>query len=156
MLAIVVASALASSALAAAYTYVNDRFGTSVTFPMEIFSFALPAPDNGDGQAWESVDGARLTVFASYNVLEQTPQSLVDTAGEGKGPDFDLTYGKAGSNWAVLSGTEGGMVFYQRYEFGARRDGIDTIHAVLLRYPRELKSKYDPLAGPIAASLDGP
>jgi len=151
-----IAGFLASAALAEPFTYVNERFGTSVTFPAEMFSVALPPPDNGDGQAWESTDGARLTVFGSYNVLEQTPQAIVDTAGDGRGSDFQITYSKTGKDWAVLSGTEGGKVFYERYEFGAKQDDIETIHAVLLSYPQGLKAKYDPVVGPVAASLTGP
>lgn len=40
----------ASAAIAAPFTYVNERFGTVCTFPDEIFNDHQPEPENGDGQ----------------------------------------------------------------------------------------------------------
>lgn len=129
--------------------YANPRFGTSVTFPAEIFSRASPPPANGDGMTWHSADGASLAVFGAYNVLSQSPRDLI---AEAAGPGITVTYSRTGKEWAVVSGTEGAEIFYRRSEFGED----DVIHSLVLRYPAHLKAKYDPLVGPIAASLDGP
>ena len=43
-------------------------------------------------------------------------------------------------------------VFYEKYLFGA---GGETIHAVVVTYPAELKASYDPLVGRIGNSLHG-
>ena len=129
--------------------YANPRFGTSVTFPAEVFSRPSTPPANGDGMTWHSADGASLAVFGGYNVLSQSPRDLI---AEAAGPGITITYSRAGKDWAVVSGTEGAEIFYRRSEFG----GDDVIHSLVLRYPARLKAKYDPLVGPIAASLDGP
>lgn len=44
-----IATMAASSAVAAPFTYVNERFGTVCTFPDEIFTDRQPEPDNGAG-----------------------------------------------------------------------------------------------------------
>ncbi len=62
-----------------------------------------------------------------------------------------VTYRRAGKGWAVVSGIEGGDIFYQRFEFSG-----DTVHSVLLRYPQSMRDRYDPVVGPIANSLSGP
>jgi len=142
----------ASPVLAESYTYVNARFGTAITFPDEIFSQAERPPDNGDGMTWTSRDGASLSVYGSYNVLELTPAELADQASESDAADFRVTYRQVKSDWVVVSGIEGDMIFYQRLELGAD----DVIHGMLLKYPAARRAAYDRLAGTIAASLKGP
>ncbi len=147
--ALVAALLCASPVIAGEKHYSNQRFGTSVSFPAEVFSRASIPPANGDGMTWFSTDGASLAVFGGYNVLSHSPGDLI---AEAAGPGVTITYSRAGKDWAVVSGIEGEDIFYQRSEFGAD----DVVHSVILRYPASLKAKYDPLVGPIAASLDGP
>ena len=147
--ALVAALLCAAPVIAGEKHYSNQRFGTSVRFPAEIFSRASIPPANGDGMTWFSTDGASLAVFGGYNVLSHSPGDLI---AEAAGPGVTITYSRAGKDWAVVSGIEGEDIFYQRSEFGAD----DVVHSVILRYPARLKAKYDPLVGPIAASLDGP
>lgn len=147
MLSVVLSGA---SALAANAVYVNDRFGTSVAYPGDVFTTMQAPPDNDDGQTWLSPDGATLTVFAEYNVFEETPKSLV--AGAKADSSREITYSRYGPDWAVVSGFDGDDVFYERYLFGAQ----DVIHTVIIRYPKTVKAKYDPLVGAIASSLKGP
>ena len=150
ILAIIGYTLFAANALAASRTYENDRFGTSATFPADIFSQEQAPPDNGDGQRWLSDDGASLAVFGSYNVLDETPASREAEArvnGERK-----VTYSRTGQDWVVLSGTDGDRVFYERYVFGP----TDIVHGLVIEYPASLKAKYDPLVGSIARSLRGP
>ena len=141
-----------AAATAKPFTYVNARFGQSCTFPDEIFNNAMPEPENGDGQQWLSADGASLTCSGIYNVDNDTPQSFVAQEKSSTEPDYKVTYSKTGKNWAVLSGTKDGKVFYERRLFG--KD--DVIRTVWVEYPASLKAKYDPLAGAIAKSLRGP
>lgn len=146
--AISLALALAAPAVAKPFIYTNARFGTSVTFPHDIFVDRAPPPANGDGMTFTAADGASLAVYGSNNALEQTPAQLADFNSEG----MDVTYRKVGKDWVVLSGHDGHSIFYQRLEFG--RGGV--IHAFLLKYPATAKTKYDPLIGRIADSLNGP
>lgn len=140
------------TAAAHAVTYVNERFGTSVTFPEDIFSSHMEPPANGDGMTFLSDDGASLAIYGANNALEATPQSMIEEAKARSEDGYELTYSKAGKDWVVLSGYEEGLIFYQRMEFGAD----DVIHAFLLKYPPSQKARYDPLVGSIAGSLQGP
>lgn len=139
---------LTTTALAKPFTYVNARFGTVCTFPDQIFTDRMPEPENGDGLEWHSADGASVACYGGYNALDDTPKSLVENEKASPAPGEEVTYGKAGKNWAVLSGTKGDKIFYRRSVFGK-----DVIHSVFIEYPAALKAKYDPLVGTIAGSL---
>lgn len=142
----------ATAAIAAPSTYVNDRFGTVCTFPDEIFTERQPEPENGDGQKWLTADGASLICSGIFNADDETPKGFVASEKASTEPNYKVTYSKTGKNWAILSGLKGDHVFYERRLFG--KDGV--IRTVWIEYPSSLKSKYDPLVGPIAASLKGP
>ncbi|MFD2058005.1 hypothetical protein ACFSQT_34475 [Mesorhizobium calcicola] len=148
----VVATIAATNAVAAPFTYVNERFGTACTFPDDIFIDRQPEPENGDGQVWLSADGASLICSGILNIDDDTPKGFVATAKASDEAGYKVTYGKAGKDWAVLSGLKEGKIFYERRLFG--RDGV--IRTVWIDYPPALKSKYDPLVGAIAGSLKGP
>lgn len=138
-----------AAAIAKPFTYVNARFSTVCSFPAQIFSKRMPEPANGDGQQWLSADGASLACYGSYNAGDDTPDSLVEQEKTSSEPGYKLTYSKTGKNWAVMSGTKGDNIFYERSVFGKE----DVIHTVRIEYPASLKAKYDPLIGAIAGSL---
>jgi hypothetical protein len=135
-------------------TFVGWKFGTTIAYPATGFS-ALPEPDAHDGRTFVSPDGARIAVFASYNVLDQTVDgnlaSLLKSERYAR-----ITYKTRDPNWFVLSGLRSvdghGQVFYEKYLFSA---GAKKIHAVVVTYPAELKAVYDPLVGRIGSSLRG-
>ena len=142
----------ATTAAAASLTYTNERFGTVCTFPDEVFTERLPEPENGDGQEWLSPDGASLICSGILNIDDDTPKTFVANERAREGSSYTITYSKTGKDWAVLSGLEDRTIFYERRLFG--KDHV--IRSVWIKYPRALKSKYDPLVGAIAASLKGP
>jgi len=135
-------------------TYVNDRFGTTLTFPLDIFDRIDPPPANGDGRRFRSEDGAELAAYGQFNTLDQTPETLIEwetgIVAENGG---SVTYSASGANWAVVSGKQGDEVFYQRHEFST--DG-SVIHSMEMRYPALGSARYDRLVGAIADSLEGP
>lgn len=146
--AILLALPLAPPAMAEPFIYTNARFGTSVTFPLEVFTSRAEEPANSDGMTFLAPDGASLAVYDSNNALDQTPEQLADFVSEG----MEVTYRKVAKDWVALSGNDGPDIFYHRLEFG--RDGV--IHAFILKYPAADRSKYDPLVRAIAESLVGP
>jgi len=145
---------LVPAAQADSLTYVNDRFGTTLTFPLDVFDRIDPPPANGDGRRFRAEDGAELAAYGQFNALDQTPETLIewetDIAKENGGA---VTYSASGDDWAVVSGKEGGDVFYRRHEFSA--DG-SVIHSMEMRYPALGSARYDRLVGEIADSLEGP
>jgi hypothetical protein len=50
----------------------------------------------------------------------------------------------------VISGTQGTTVFYERAVFSKDRN---TLVTVLLRYPRSLKARYDPIVNRASRTL---
>ncbi|MEX6506288.1 hypothetical protein [Jiella sp. M17.18] len=141
------ATAFCAPAMADEVTYRNDRYGTSATFPSSEFPDRLPAPTNGDGMAWRSPDGAELFIYARHNRGNETPQTIIADRTKAD----DVTYKASGNTWAVVSGYHDGKIFYERYIFRG-----DLIHSVAIRYPKSLRSEYDPLVGEITNSLRGP
>lgn len=141
------------SAFADTLTYRNSRFGTSVTFPAGIFNETMPAPANGDGMTVVADDGASIAVYGSANGHGATLKDLVDMAAQDHGrSDFEVTYRRVASDWAVISGFDGPDIFYHRIEMGRSK----SIHGLLIRFPAGAKSRYEPLIKPIADSLEGP
>ncbi|MER8378991.1 hypothetical protein NKH71_10580 [Mesorhizobium sp. M0983] len=91
-------------AVAAPFTYTNERFGTVCTFPDEIFTLRQPEPDNGDGQQWLTADGASLICSGILNIDDETPTAFVSAERASKELGYKITYSKTGKDWAVLSG----------------------------------------------------
>jgi hypothetical protein len=139
----------AAPAAADTLTYRNSRFGTTITFPAELFEQRMEPPANGDGMTWISANGGSLAVYGANNALALDPEGL---ANQVAASGVEVTYRRVGRNWVALSGYEDGAIFYQRFEFGAD----DVIHGMLLRYPPSLRGVFDPLIADIAGSLGGP
>ena len=137
----------AQSALADDVNYVNERFGTSATFPGERFPQPLPAPTNGDGLGWTAPNGAEVYIYGRNNLGGETPQTIIADRAE----TDEVTYKASGKRWAVVSGYRDGKIFYERYILRG-----DLIHSVAVRYPEEVRDIYDPLVGPVTLSLRGP
>jgi hypothetical protein len=148
------ATALCSaSALEGWATYVNDRFGFSVSYPADVFAMQ-PPPENNDGRTLISADSAKILVFAGYNVDKQTLQSKRASLTGGDYPR--ITYNATGRDWFVVSGhrTIGGVdsIFYEKYIVST---GSDTIDSLIVTYPAALKARYDPSVDRVAASFKG-
>jgi hypothetical protein len=131
--------------------YLNARFGTAAEYPAERFHAENP-PANGDGQSFTAKDGAKLAIFASFNVEDDTPASH-EAFLRGASADYnEVTLRASGSNWLVLSGYRGASIFYEKYIFARRKDA-DEIHGFVLTYGRDAKAVYDPIAARIARTL---
>jgi hypothetical protein len=135
-------------------TYVNDRFGASVSYPADVFVMQ-PAPKNDDGRTLLAFDGAKILVFGGYNAASDT---LASKRASLTGADYGrISYNATGKNWFVVSGHRmiGGVdsIFYEKYIVSA---ASDTIHSLIVTYPAKAKNGYDPIVDRIAASFAGP
>ncbi len=129
--------------------FANARFGTVIDYPARFK--ALPPPENGDGQAFEAIDGGRLTVSAFHNVNDDTPQSFERFLRGGEtGAYASVTYRAAGPDWLVLSGLRGGGIYYERIIFWS---ATGTVHHLVITYPAARKHAYDAVVGRLARSL---
>jgi hypothetical protein len=150
--ALLLAVLLAGPAAAADWQrYVNDRFGTAVDVPTDVFR-PQPPPENGDGRRFETADGlASLTVFAGYNTGGLNLRELVDAARD-DAADERVTYEREGRRWFVISGFRGENVFYRKLILSP--DG-EVAHTLELVYPADEKPFFDPLTTRIANSMSG-
>ncbi|HEX2257314.1 MAG TPA: hypothetical protein VHG92_11555 [Afifellaceae bacterium] len=117
--------------------YVNDRFGTSFSFPADIFT-PSPPPENGDGRRFVAPD-ATLEVYAWHNAENETAASLKRRL-VGSDGYTDVTYSPTGRSWLVLSGYRGDNIFYEKYFF---RSG--TVHGFGIEFPAQEKPFYAPI-----------
>lgn len=127
-------------------SYHNTRFGTTAEVPA-IWKMG-PPPENNDGRAFSSPDGrATIIISGIFHVLPHEEEVAIHLKpGEGE----TITYTKQGSNWIVVSGIRGDMIFYRKSILSCR----DTIwNDVSIEYPAAEKGKYDPLVARVAASL---
>jgi hypothetical protein len=147
---------LAAGAVAQAETwrtYGNARYGTSVSYPADLFSPG-EEPANGDGLAFSASDGAKLLVFGQNNALGETPATLRKRLVADSPESYSaITYEKADKRSLTLSGTRGDTIFYERYVFSVPPD---TIHAIVVTYPAALKDRYDRIVTRISRSLAAP
>jgi hypothetical protein len=130
-------------------SYRNERFGTSIEYPSDRFR-SLPPPENGDGLKFAATDGAEFVVSAIRNVLEESLAEIEESYLKEREPSEEITYRTKGSNWFVLSGTRGDLIFYERHLVSHRNEIINTFDII---YPASLKRIYDPITARMSKSL---
>jgi hypothetical protein len=129
-------------------SYENARFGTLLSYPRDLFR-AQTESDNGDGITLRAADGATLAVFGSNNVENAGPAAYVRGLIGGDARYRQLSYRIVRANFAVLSGSVGNRLFYERYAF----DPAGRVHGFVLEYPAAARARYDPVVPRISASL---
>ena len=133
--------------------YVNDRFGTAIDYPADLF-LPLPPPTNNDGRGFTTPDDrAGFYVFGQYNALGDSLEALY-SADLAASADEQIAYkqiqsGAQGSGWFVISGYRGPDIFYRKTLLTAD----DVLHRFEVRYRRELKQAFDPIVGRMAESF---
>jgi hypothetical protein len=118
-------------------TYINDRFGTRLDFPADVF-VPQPPPENGDGLSFRS-DNATLQVVSFHNVNDQSPAEFKRELLAGDGYR-EVTYSPSGETWFVLSGYRGQNIFYEKFLFN---DEIVSVFGI--EFPTDEKSYYAPI-----------
>lgn len=132
--------------------YVNPHFGTRIEVPLDCFS-PLPPPENQDGRAFLSADGAaRLSVYGWQNSENHTPASLKGWLKETVGGYDRVSYAPLGRNWLVLSGYRGEDIYYEKYVFSGDKA---LLHAFWLTFPRARKPVFAPIVERMEDSFRG-
>ena len=131
-------------------TYTNDRHGTRIDYPADVF-VPQPPPDNNDGRQFASGDGqSSFYVYAQYNALGQSLKALYDTD---RTPTIgeQVTYSKLGGSWFVVSGLRADTIFYRKTILTSD----DLIRAFEITYPPALKPMFDAIVPRMAESFGG-
>ncbi|WP_159010087.1 hypothetical protein [Bradyrhizobium sp. S69] len=128
--------------------YRNWRFGVSAEVPSDWK--AGREPDNNDGLAFTSPDGAAtITVSGILNADDAPAAELI--ADEQRARDGEtVTYRKASARQVVISGTSGDMIFYRKAILSCN-DQI--VNHLLIIYPAAQKQAFDALVSHVAASM---
>lgn len=128
--------------------YTNGRFGCSLPIPPGMK--ALRPPDNGDGQAFASLDDkVRLTVSGHFNIdhVSDLDKSWESELAE---KDRTITYKRKAEGWYVISGVnKDGTGFYEKYAANAKYFARWTI-----TYPQADEKRYAPWIERMAKEFD--
>ena len=146
-----VASVLAANAQGLAWTtYRNPSFGTFLRYPSEVFT-SRRTSEARDGVLFATLDGsAKLLVGAFENTEGYSPRSYQAFIARESYAGLRTDYAPVGQNWAVLSGTHGDKMIYEKAMFTC---GGAVISSFALVYPIAEREFYDPIVEDIEDSF---
>ena len=131
-------------------TYLNDRFGTSVDYPADLFT-PLPPPDNNDGRRFEMPDGrGGFFVYSQYNALGLGLDELYaeDIARDGE----QVLYTQKSDRVFGVSGNRGSDIFFRKTMLGA--DDVIRVLEVFVR--NDLAGLFNDISTRMATSFAAP
>jgi hypothetical protein len=132
-------------------SYANARFLYWIDYPAGILIPQREA-DNGDGRQFISRDGrARMLVFGRYALdMADTLQKEYEAAirGDDVGGARVVTLKTMKGNWFVVSGREGGKIFYRKTILTG-----GAFKTFIIEYDESEKKFYDPITAHIAKSF---
>jgi hypothetical protein len=133
-------------------TYHNDRFGTTIDYPPEIFPVRERAPVNDDGRAFDSADKkARFVTNGAWNTEDDAIEDLFATEQKFLVDDgVKVTYAKVGDDWFVVTGVKGDEIYYERFLLSYQNQIINKFH---IEYAASKRALYDPIVSRMARSL---
>jgi hypothetical protein len=133
-------------------TYNNARFAYSISYPASLLQPQGEAA-NGDGQKFLAGDGsAELIVYGGYNALNRTLKQAYtqEATTSADHPRRVVTYKVLRPTWFVISGHEGGKIFYQKTMLKG-----DTFKTFRIEYDESEKAVFDPVTKRIEKSFRG-
>ena len=146
--------ALSVSALSAqaTKTYCNNRFGFCVTYPAELkVSDELPA--NSDGVTLEAPNGIQTSVSGSYNVMNWTPEEILEYTRE----DLEAVIGSSANaleSETTGSGFEALLASGTYYQYVQMQSKGDIYLVLTVTGPGELMEEMKALRGQLKLSFD--
>lgn len=135
---------LLTSGLHASYEqYCNPRFNFCVDIDTRWGK--EPSPSNNDGRSFFDGSGFKMSVWGSYNALNESLRQSMQNAKN----DFDsVTYEAIRGNWYVLSGYKEANIVYIKVFLQN-----DTFYTLLMSYPRHEKDIYNPITARLSQSF---
>jgi hypothetical protein len=129
-------------------TYINARFGYSISYPADLLAPQGEA-DNGDGQIFKNRD-AEMRVFGSNMLLKGTLLKEFNSVVKEHGTT--VTYKTYRKNYFVVSALSEGYIFYQKTI--ARSDGVFI--TFMITYDEGKRKIYDDVVTHIVKTFDRP
>lgn len=140
----------AADRLALSCKYINDRYGYTIKYP-DIFDKKFES-DSGDGVTLSSKDGRyKLLIWGGYNILEDTPDTMLAGFVKSSGEDGDKTVSKqAGKNscYLVSHNEKKKSLSYRMALLG------DDMYSVFfITYPKAEEKEFEKVIKEMKASL---
>jgi hypothetical protein len=129
--------------------FVEPQLGTSIDYPIGIFSVDEGVAPRGIGRQFRSKDGHAVLAVYSQNNEGDSPARYMER--NFKVPRQTIDYKKVTSTFFAISAIHAGEIYYSRCNF-SRRPG-EAIHCFDLRYPAREKRAWDPIVTRISLSL---
>jgi hypothetical protein len=142
----------ANMASADSMTYHNGRFDVQGRLPV----FFIPArpPDNGNGQAFGSAnDSGQIAIYGGYNLEDSFAAYRNTLKGYYLESGAKITLNTGKGNWFVLSGFDGGRIFYLRVIEGRNCDGETVLAHWVIDYEPGDRDIYDDQIGWLSKGL---
>lgn len=132
----------------AARQYHNGNFGFTLNLADGLADYrSVTSPD---GITLTSPDGlAVVNVFGSVNEAGKPLEEIIAQY-KSDVPDAEFTYEWYGRNAAVLSGYQGGDIFYVRIAMSPDRSRVAVLNMI---YAPEMKRQLDPVVAQLSTSL---
>jgi hypothetical protein len=131
---------LAAEPIGPTVMYFNEKFGFSLSLPVDVFEPAS-ARNQVEGGLWVSGDGeARLLAVAGANEAGSSLPAYRQFVMQESYANATIDYAPMRENWFVLSGKKDGRMFYERITFAC--DGR-YIYGWQLTYPAAERARYD-------------
>jgi hypothetical protein len=125
-------------------TYINGRFGFSISYPQDFKPNKPPA--NGDGLKCTSQDGqATLTAYGSNNA-KFSLQELYNM--DIKNIKGELGYKEMGDSWYVITWKENGIIYYKKTFLGAESNNSFTFS-----FPEDQRTQYNDIVTSLEKSF---
>jgi hypothetical protein len=142
------ATGLAVAMAAPSRTYVNAKFGFSVSYPGSLV--LDPPPFDGDGRVFRLRSGGDGQIIASaiYNVGEETPAEVADEAVTRGCQGSPVGYRVVRAPLVAMSCVHGDEVFYEKTLIHG-----DILMSVSATYPRSEAATWEPIVRQMAGSL---
>lgn len=123
--------------------YVNGRFHYSVDYPEGFIKTMVPA--NNDGVEMRNPNDYAVLVASGSYVFESIGKEYQRALNDVKG---NLGYHEQGSNWYVITWIQNGSLYYMKTIYKDK-----TRASFRLKYPAEMKDKYNPIIEHMEATL---
>jgi hypothetical protein len=129
-------------------TYLNKRYGFTLTYPTTRFKPQEPLSE--EGRVWVSQDGnAKLLAGALPNPDGMKLGEYREFIKKQSYADANIDYAPMRESWFVLSGTRDGTIFYERVTFTC---GGRLINSWAMLYPEGERKVYDRIVERVARS----
>ena len=126
-------------------TYTNPRFGFSIMYP----TFLSPEPEseNGDGQSFSNGKDEEMSVYAGYNVLDNSIEELYQNFQNSI--EGIPSHAVQKDNWFEVSGAHSDNTLFYRKTIMVD----DVEYTVSVTYPKDKEQLYDGILKKIAESF---